>query len=202
MNDEQVVLSLISFYKKEGIDLHNILDDPLFISLPLASKVQAIKKFAGDIKENMGKGVSMADTKGLMSTIIYSAIGGGITGFSAGAATSKLFKGGINPFESALMGAGVGIGAGAASFALDSVKRINDKRRLRAYLTELSESPSDENAFNTIALRNRQVGAKPSPYYTKLVDKAYGVAEEKAKTVGMQESVKHNTDLGKEWNKQ
>jgi len=199
MNDEQIVLSLLNFYRNEGIDLHQILDDPIFNSLPLQSKIDMIKRHAQAIHDGIHPGFSRHELRGMGKSMLWHGILGGITGATASKTTAKLFSGG-RPTPAAIA---LGATAGAVSaLSMSALRRLNaqaEKKELRDKLLSVAQNPSDEAALHTLAKRNLQnsLRAENSSAFNKFLDRIAQKSETIAADTAMQETVRFNTAAGR-----
>lgn len=198
MNDNQLVLSLLNFYKSEGIDLHQILDDPIFIKLSLPTKIQMIKAHAQEIHDGTSAGVTRKDMKHAGTSAFFHGLMGAMTGAAASAATAKLFAGGrISPAAIAL-GAAPGLGFGLAMSALQNAGQYSDRNNIRRYLSTAANDQTDESALGVLAKRNLQRGSGMShPAFNKFLDRIEGNTDERSKEVAMKQTVQDNVAAGR-----
>lgn len=174
MTEDAIVLNLLDFYKSKGINLEQILDDPMFKQLSLDTKILAIKKYANAISENVKRGLTKRDVSSIVGSMIYDGIAAGATAYGTAAATSKLFAGGrIHPATVAGVGLAGAI-AGAALPVIRTVNKIRERNKFYDQLKSTAENPTDRNAFHTIALRGYQQRnpIQLNPKLEKLIEKA------------------------------
>lgn len=154
MTENEIVLSLLDFYKQKGIDLYKVLDDPTFKALSLQTRLDAIKHYAQMIHDDTPRGIAKRDFKeGLKSLFVQAGLGA-VTGALASAGTAVTFnKGRISP-GAPLLGAMVGgmSGAIASGFSLASKRR--DRNLMNDHIKEVIESPTDVNALRYLTANN------------------------------------------------
>lgn len=190
MTEDTIVLNLLDFYKSRGINMDQILDDPLFKSLSLETKLKAIKQYANIISEGTPRGITKKDLSGILSSMIYDGVSTGIAAYGTAAAASKLFSNG-KIYGPAVIGVGLaGAIAGAAIPALSTFAKRNERETFHNQLDKTVEDPSDRNAFHTLALKGLQLKqpAAVNPRLVKLIEKAQDF-----KTNGMEKQV--NTQI-------
>lgn len=171
MNENQIVLSLLNFYKSEGLDLHFILDDPIFNSLSLQTKIDMIKKYAGDIQRGMTPGFTPAERRSILREALGQGVMGAITGIGATSAAAKLFSGGRIAPHAIAAGALTGALSGAAVGAVRRMQSQNQKKQLRQYLQNVAENPTDEGAISVIAKRSLQTRSANPDLQNKIIGK-------------------------------
>jgi hypothetical protein len=156
--EEQVIKSLLEFYKERGTDLYAVLDDPIFQKLDLAHKIKIIKDNAGAMVDGTKHGLSKAEVRNIL---VEAGLAGALTGTlslsSAMAIASKLAGGQILPVKAMALGIGAGAGIGAATSAFSAYNSLNKRKTLIEKLKELQADPTDNNAIKLMALRNSQV---------------------------------------------
>lgn len=155
--EEQIVKTLIEFYKNKGIDLYAVVDDPLFAGLPMPKKVELLKQFASHIGQGTSRGLSKADISAILKDAAWAGAG---TAFVAGTGIStalSYFSGGKIPFKALALGVGAGSALSALASVMESRKRIRDRQEIGSKLDTLVDDPSDANAINLLATRNFQI---------------------------------------------
>lgn len=165
MNETQVVAALLQFYKSQGVDLHYVLDDPVFASLSLQGKVAAIKAHAKEIVDGTSPGYSPLDRKMLISRAMRMGVQGGLAGATAGAALSAATRG--FKYAPVVIGGLTGLGAGIASGFLERKQEINAKKSIRNQLQAVASNPTDANALGALSIRGihtRQSGPAEEAY--------------------------------------
>jgi hypothetical protein len=196
MNEEQIVLSLIAMYKREGIDLHQLLDEPLFNALPVQRRIELIRMYAKEIHAGIHSGVSSRDVKGFLKGLLPSAFGGAVAGYGAAKVIKETFKGG-RMAPSALIGgavAGASFGAGVRLF--QAINENSNRRRIKEYFGQAAQNPTDGNAIQAMGyygLRNRSQKAEAEPF-NKILDRIDTMSEAHAKTVGENLALKYNAE--------
>lgn len=169
LSDDQVVRLLISRYKQSDIDLSQVVHDPVFNDLPLSAKVDALKKYAGEL----AAGTSSRFTKKDLNPVFLG------TGFGALAAASAvpglLSKTGLGPrvlgslqqrmsHNKALIGTMIIAGtAGAIVGGITSLVDAHGTKSIRVadknILQKLSTNPTDGSAvFGLSAIKSRSAG--------------------------------------------
>lgn len=152
MNDQQVVSSLLAFYKQQGMDLSYVLDDPIFLKLPLASKVEAIKNNAQEIVDGTSPGFNRIDRQAILARTARSILAGGMAGGSLGAALGAGIPG-FDPRRTALIGAITGAASGLGSEVLGRSQELLARKAVRHQLEAAAANPSDVNAIGALSVR-------------------------------------------------
>jgi hypothetical protein len=160
MKDELVIESLIDLYKEKGIDLHILLDDPLFQSLKLDSKVSLIKKYASHISSSTSRSLNKADIRALITnTLIMSGLGAlsSVVGRATfNASTGKpMFSMSAKPMAIA---AGIGAAIGAGKTLMDARDSISQRKDSNRYLDKVISSGDDKDALKFLMLRSLHSG--------------------------------------------
>lgn len=189
MNEEQIILSLIAFYKEQGIDLHHLLDDPIFNSFPVAKKVELIKQYAAQLHNGIHNGFSRDELKRSGKSILGKALLGGLMGRSVGAVAAKAFSGGRMGPMAIPIGMISGASTGAAYALLGSYDQLSDKRRMRNQLAEVARKKTDDSALRALALRSLQI-RKPSNELADVLKKV----EDITGPASLEKSVTHAVD--------
>jgi hypothetical protein len=182
MDDAQIILSLLNFYRSEGLDLHNLLDDPIFNTLSLPTKVQMIKTYAADIAAGIKPRLRLADFKDNKSDFVRSAIAGGLAGLGAIKAL------GMKPHPLAVAAAattGLTIGSGLSAFR--RMNEVHERHAIRDKLNEINKNPSDENALQLLALRGYQTRSRPERTRSlfQAIEEMRGISAESSKNVAV-----------------
>ncbi len=201
MNDNQVILSLLNFYKNEGIDLHYLLDDPLFVKLPLSLRIEMIKNNAKQIHQGMSGSMTRRDWNVLGKDMLFQGILGGMTGAAAAATTAKLFVGGKIAPAAIALAVSSGVGSGLGLSLLRNYGRTSERKNLRTYVEKVVENPSDQAAFDVIVKRNlqRMNRTENSAPFNKFLSRIDTAADERAKNIAIKETVRENTLAGRDW---
>lgn len=167
MNETQVVGALIEFYRRQGIDLHNVLDDPVFQKgLSLEGKIQALKAHAAEIVAGTHPGFSPGERQTLAMRALRLGAQGAFAGSAAGAALGAVAKG-VHPAMPALLGGITGLTAGLASGVIEARQSMQQRKAVRGQLEQLAEDPSDANAVGALSIRGAYALQNP------LRDEAY-----------------------------
>lgn len=182
MNDAQIVLSLLNFYRSEGIDLHHLLDDPIFNALSLPTKVQMIKTYAADIAAGIKPRLRLADFKDNKSDFARGAVAGGLAGFGAIKAL------GLKAHPLAVGAAattGLTIGAGLA--ALRRYNEVSEREALKSKLQAVANNQSDESALHILALRGFQNRTRPerTRSFNEVLNEMKGISADSSKRVAL-----------------
>lgn len=164
ISHEQVVDSLIAFYKNRNVDLSYLLDDPVFEKLPVDAKVEALKRNAAAFSQHTSSGWTSSEKSEVSSGAANGAITGALTaGMAIPAGMALLASRGI-PLASSManskalaitLGGSALVGSilgGIASYA----KTRNDvlaRHQLKNQFAKLQANPNDENAVGALSLK-------------------------------------------------
>jgi uncharacterized membrane protein len=154
MNENEIVLSLLDFYKQKGIDLYRVLDDPTFKALSLQTRLDAIKHYAQMIHDDTPHGIAKRDFReGLRSLFVQAGLGA-VTGALASAGTAVTFnKGKISP-GAPILGAMVGGMSGAITSAFSTASRRRDRMIMNQHIKDVIDNPTNENALRYLTANN------------------------------------------------
>jgi hypothetical protein len=157
MKDELVIQSLVELYKERGIDLHLLLDDPMFTHLPLESKVNSIKQYASHIASPTSRTLTRADVK---SVLTNSLAGAGLAGGSVLMRRYLTNKANGVDLPISIRGMAIAAGLGAAGGAIKTIfdrsKSIAQRNDMNKAFNGLVQSGEDKDAIKIMALRNLQ----------------------------------------------
>lgn len=152
MNDQQVVTSLLAFYRQQGMDLSYVLDDPLFSKLPLASRIQAIKAHAQEIVDGTSPGFNKIDRQDILARTARAIVTGGLTGGSLGAALGAGVPG-FDPKKTAILGAITGAASGLGGAMISRTQDLMARRAVRNQLEATAQNPTDTNAVGSLSIQ-------------------------------------------------
>jgi hypothetical protein len=198
MNENDIVLNLLRFYKSEGIDLHQILDDPIFIKLSLQTKIQMIKSHAEQIKEGTTEGISKADLKHAGTSALFHGILGAMSGAAASAAAAKLFAGGRISPAAIVLGSAPGFGFGLAMSALQNAGKYQNRNKIRHYLGDVARDQDDYSAIRVLAKSNlNRASGLSHPAFNKFLERIENNTDERSKEVALKQTVEDNVAAGR-----
>jgi uncharacterized membrane protein len=158
MNDNEVVISLLDYYKKKGIDLYKIIDDPMFKSLSRDTKIKAIQMYADRISQGTPATLNKNDFKSTMKQMLFRAGIGAVTGGIAGLGFARAFNDGKVPAEAFAAGAIFGATGGLLHSLGSSASNIADRLHMRKELNIVASEPTPQNAFNVLIANNIRGG--------------------------------------------
>jgi hypothetical protein len=166
ISNEQVVDSLIAFYKSRGADVSYLFNDPVFTHLPIQDKVESVKRHASQIHD----GIPTTWNKEEKAGVIGGAIGGGLAGLGTGALAARAFQEGLKnagkPIAN-IMAANkaaaasiafatlVGTGIGAYSSYVNNKSKVDARLGLKDQLKNTIRDPSDQNAVGTLSIQEQ-----------------------------------------------
>lgn len=166
LDNNQVVQSLVAFYKSRGVDLTALLTDPFFNGLPLEDKVNTIKERAGEINAHSSTTLSAFDKKQILMEAAMKGLGVGATG--AALLYQALSHGSLVPGSAkkamafavipSLLAAGM-VGGGLAAAKINNVKK--DKLATMNDLRRVQQNPSTDNALAVLAAINLANARRP-----------------------------------------
>lgn len=65
MTNEDIVAALVAYYKRTGVDMTSLLGDPSFMSLKTVDKIEAIKKYAGELHDGSSSEMGSTEKKNI-----------------------------------------------------------------------------------------------------------------------------------------
>ena len=149
MNETQVVAALLQYYKGQGMDLHYVLDDPVFSKLSLRGKIDSIKAHAQEIVEGTSPGFNKIDRLALVRRAGLLGATGAMNGAMVGASLGALAK--TSPFFPAVFGAVTGLGMGGVSALIEQRESVNRKHAVIDQLQRVVNEPTDGNAVGALS---------------------------------------------------
>lgn len=148
MSEDLVILALIKSYKQRGVDMSNMLDDPLFVALKPHEKIKAIQHHASEIQEGIDPTPKLSDASRILRNILVD----GALGATTGAALGYHFGGGTEGLSrGALVGAGLAGLSGAIMGGMGAASDISHRRSLYSSLYAPKFIPTPENAVNVLS---------------------------------------------------
>lgn len=187
MTDNEIVLNLLDFYKKRGIDLYKVLDDPTFKSLSRDTQLRAIQMYANRILHGTPSGFGRNDFKSMLNSTLMNMVTGAASGAVTAFGVAKTIKGGSVPPEAIFAGAMFGGVSGAFSSGIGTLGKIRERNFIRGELHNAVENPTPSNALNVITANTMRASAGEN--IKKLLDKAT-TSGEKHIEEGSKEQVK------------
>lgn len=166
--EEQIIKSLIGSYRDRGIDVSQIVSNPIFTHLPLEMKVKMLRENATEILEGSSHGVPKAE---IASALKRAGLVAGVSGVlgSLGAYQSFIpLKGAAGVYRPPIKTLAMIMGAAAGASALQSGihilrnKGINDERHNN--FKRLSAESTDDNALRVL------ISASTAPHATRAPD--------------------------------
>lgn len=179
LSNEQIVASLIAFYRRNGVDLTYLLGDPTFQSLKVHEKVEAIKAHAAEIYNNSSDNLTKAEKArigfeaGATAMVTAPALFGLHTAGMFDKLAPTLNRGLHNRSlaSAAVMGVGGGLLAGALKGAFSTLSAQRDRQALRRELRNAAVNPGTDSAVGVLATNNIQ--RHVHPLRELLVDRAH-----------------------------
>lgn len=165
MNEDQLVLALISSYKSRGVDLTRILDDPLFSKLPAITKIEAIQSHAKDIHDSVDGSFRGPD----YGRVGFNALMGGLSGAALAYRMTPGLLHEIPLMDSSsplslknrlIAGGVIGSAVGAMAGSVKAMGDVADRRALKKELAIAVESPTPENAIGVLSSQHARSGGR------------------------------------------
>lgn len=190
MNDNEIVLSLLDYYKKKNIDLYKVLDDPTFKALSLQTKLDAIKHYAQMIHDDTPHGFAARDFKSAIRSLFTNAGLGAVAGALTAAGAAATFNHGRVPSIAPIAGAILGGTASALDSTFKTLGQVRDRRFMNSEIKNVLENPTNSAALQYLTANNtRSVLTEGT---AKLLDKVRSNADEHF-TKNRDEFVKNET---------
>lgn len=163
ITNEQVIDSLIAFYKNRGADLSYLLVDPVFSSMSIQNKVEAIKRHAAELHQGINSNWTTENRGNIISNVIGGAVSGSLMGFSGGKAGLGMFQ---QPLAStmarnkvlatlAATGAVAGAIAGGVTSYLNQKEEQDTRKELKKAFGNLAQNPTDNAAVGIFPLTHQ-----------------------------------------------
>jgi hypothetical protein len=164
ISNEQVVDSLIAFYKSRGADVSYLFSDPVFTHLPIQDKVEAIKRNAKQIHDSSPVKWNSEEKAG----VIGGAVSGALGGVGLGMLATRTFQEGLlgKPLASMMahnkaIASGIaaatifGTGVGIMSAYAAGKSKVDARQGLRNQLGLVVKDPSDQNAVGALSIQEQ-----------------------------------------------
>lgn len=148
--NNDLVLDLLEYYRSAGIDLIHVLDDPVFVNLPIRAKIAAIQSHAQDILHGTPNALSASDKRALITRTALMTAKGAIAGGAAGAALGAATRLGSNTMPVAF-GALAGALAGLGGATLDATTNIANRASVKHQLQATATNPTTVNALGVLS---------------------------------------------------
>lgn len=147
LTEDAIALAVINSYKQKGIDMSDILDDPVFSKLNTATKIKALQEYAGVISSGINSSPKGSDARRVAVNAVVDGLVGAITGTVTGAMLGSPH---VGIGRSALTGAAL-LGAGGAVLGgLSAMDDIYKRKILQRSLSNLHSYPTAENAVSVL----------------------------------------------------
>lgn len=195
ITNEQIIDSMIAFYKARGLDLTYVLSDPVFSKMPAEDKILAIQKHARTIYEGSPASFNDQERARMKVSLVANAAKGGLAGATAASLVRKAFPMLAETTAASLaakksLGAtlaiGLGIGAigGAVVGYMQNKSTAQNRQDLRNQLANTVRDPSLSNAVGVLSTQT----VTPMLHITRdaIVDRISGTVEERYKTLAEQ----------------
>jgi hypothetical protein len=158
LTNEDIISSLVAYYKRTGVDMTSLLGDPTFQSMKVKDKIGAIKIYARDIHDGSTDALTSPEKKSISYTAIANAwpiipaiatlaLQGPITGLLPGVKSKTLIGLGIG-------GAALGLAVGGMKGYIQARQARDYREGLRRNLANVVQNPTTTNAIGVLSLGN------------------------------------------------
>jgi len=158
LTNEDIIASLVAYYKRTGVDMTALLGDPIFQAMKVHDKIEAIKVYAKDIHDGSSSWLQPAEKKNIAMTSVFNAwpvipavatvaMNNHISGLLPGIKSKALLSLGIG-------GAVAGLGIGAIKGYMQARDALDYRNRLRQNLENVVNNPTTTNAVGVLAQGN------------------------------------------------
>jgi hypothetical protein len=160
--NQDIVNSLVQAYKNKGVPMQDLLNDPVFSSLPIEKQLDAVQAYAGVL-------LAGSQAPKAKSLIARSAGIGAMSGaFASLPILLTSMKGPMAGVIAAKVGQMVGLslaGAGIGSFAgyLDHLKNKKQFETTNRYLTRIKDTRGFDDSVALLSEKRRQRPFGPGP---------------------------------------
>lgn len=175
LSDDQIVKILIAKYKNSGKDLANILSDPVFLGLPIRSRLEALRNNAPELAAGVNPSFSKHDLKTTLTDM-------GVGAFSGALAAPAVIwgsKGKIlsSPGLQTMLFGGLWGGLGGAVLGgASSLDNKGYRSDVRKGLDNIRKNPSEEEAVKTLSDVQRVRGVSIKNRLTNIFHGNYNAA--------------------------
>jgi hypothetical protein len=144
----EIVNTLVEALKEKGLSTHDLLRDPLFLSLPLEKQVEVVQAYAGVLQQG-GRQTSSS------SILAKSVLKGTVGGLFASLPFVTQFSQTQPRLAVAALGMTVGAGIGAVSGVLGAKAEKQRFETTNKYLIRLSHNPEIPNAVKVLDINRK-----------------------------------------------
>lgn len=196
--EEEVFKSVLDTYRAQGLDLSAVLDDPIFRSLSLGTRIEVIKKYAKEVNSTSRRSITRSDIKDIIvSALATSGLAAGY-GLVGGVMAGRLYQGAMPSAKAIIPGAALfGIGSGVVSGVSAYRKLLKDKA-LADNMGRVVDDPSTQNVAKLLTFHHLNRPGKAFNFAdhigSKLNDEAMSMAYAKI-TEGMKDSGQYGSML-------
>jgi hypothetical protein len=163
ITEEQMVNALLNHYREQGLNMVDILDNPEFAKLPLASKVSILKNNASALASG-GNGLTSREKKDAMMSLAIDSAMGAATGYLTGRAIHNIA---VQHGGKLGLGWGVAIAGGTAlglvGGATKALLPLHDLRARRNRYYNAVQALSNKPGASTEDALKTYLRASPSP---------------------------------------
>lgn len=158
LTPEDIISSLVSYYKRSGVDMTALLGDPTWQAMKVADKIEAIKAHAADIHSGSTDNLTASDKKRFTTNAILNAwpVVPAVAMLALNGPIMKVLPGvqGRTLMHVGLGGVAVGLGVGALQAYMQSKQTQEYRQALRANLENVVRNPTTTNAVGVLATDN------------------------------------------------
>jgi hypothetical protein len=129
--ESKIIEQIIQAYKNQGVNPRKIMDNPIFLHLPLASKIEVIKQYSLALRSNPETSAANTAIQALKSGLSGAVLSAGISGLSQKTKLLSPLVRGPKGFNSTNLAYAAGIGASLGiikSLVFSQMKRMDDQR--------------------------------------------------------------------------
>lgn len=195
ITNEQIIDSMIAFYRARGLDLTYVLSDPVFMKLPTEDKIQAIQKHARTIYEGTPASFNDQERARFKVSLVANAAKGGLAGATAASLVRKAYPMLASTTAASLaakkslgatlaIGLGIGTIGGAVVGYMQNKATAQNRQDLRNQLANTARDPSLSNAVGVLSTQS----ITPLLHITRdaIIERISGSVEERYKTLADQ----------------
>jgi hypothetical protein len=158
ITNEDIISSLVAYYKRTGVDMTALLGDPTWQSMKVYDKIEAIKKYAGEIHAGSSESLTPGEKKYYATSALLNAwpvlpaaltlgLKGSLRGVLPGLHASTVLKVGLG-------GAVIGVGVGSMLAYMQAKQALAHRQAVRDNLENVMKDPTTTNAIGVLSADN------------------------------------------------
>ena len=197
LSSDQIVTSLIAFYRRNGVDLTYLLGDPTFQSLKVKEKIEAIKDHAAELHAGSQDRLTRQEKKRALVDSAFEALP--VIPATIALARSDFARELVpalqkvhRPSVALAATGGLAAAAGIAGFRawMSLHQDVANRKAIRQQLANAAENPGHDSAIGVLAASN--IHRLNSGHVASLISRAHSILDGHSPTANMASDYKNH----------